>query len=51
MELLLLVTALVLGSVTVSMVRRHRKTIAWDRELAQAFGSSAEREIPRHGHL
>lgn len=51
MELLLVVTALVLVSVTVTMVRRHRQTVAWNRELDQAFGTTGEREMPRHGRL
>ena len=51
MELLLAVTALVLVSVTVSMVHRRRQATAWNRELDQAFGNTAEREIPRHGRL
>jgi hypothetical protein len=51
MELLLLFTALLLVSLAASTVHRHRQAVAWDRELDQAFGTTAEREIPRHGHL
>ncbi len=51
MELLLLFTALLIVSLAASMVHRHRKAAAWDRELDQAFGAASEREVPRHGHL
>lgn len=29
-------------------LRRHHVSVAWDRELEQAFGVSADREMPAH---
>jgi hypothetical protein len=51
MELLLIAVALVLVGLTVSFVHRHQQAVAWHRELEQAFGTSAQREIPRHRSL
>lgn len=50
MELLLVLAmvALALGGV---LVHRHQQAVAWHRELESAFGTSADREIPRHRAL
>lgn len=50
MEVLLLV-ALVLIAACTMLVHRHQQSVAWDRELDQAFGVSASREMPRHRTL
>lgn len=51
MEILLVLTLLALVSVIASMVLRHQRSVAWGRELDQAFGLTRDREIPRHGRL
>jgi hypothetical protein len=49
--LLLLAVALVLVALSVSLVHRRHQIVAWDRELEQAFGTAAHREIPSHRRL
>jgi hypothetical protein len=50
MELLLLA---VLGVVALSvlLVHRRHKVVAWDRELEQAFGAHAGRDVVSHRRL
>lgn len=50
MELLLLVL-LALVAAGALAVHHHLQVVAWDRELDQAFGVTAQREIPRHRAL
>lgn len=48
---LLLVAVLALVAVGVLLVHRHQQVAAWDRELEQAFGTSAGRDVSRHRRL
>ena len=50
MELLLLalLAAVALGAV---LARRRHQIVEWDRELQQAFGAHATREIASHRRL
>lgn len=50
MELLVLL-ALALVALGVVLTHRHQQVLAWDRELDQAFGASADREMPHHRTL
>jgi hypothetical protein len=50
MELLLL-GVLILLALSVTFVHRHHQSVAWSRELDQAFGVDAAREMPRHRTL
>jgi hypothetical protein len=43
--------ALALVGLCALLVHRHQQTVAWDRELDQAFGVTAQREVPRHRRL
>lgn len=49
-ELLLLLAA-ALVAVAVLFVRRRQQTIAWDRELEDAFGARSARKMPSHRSL
>jgi hypothetical protein len=51
MEVLLFALTLVVLAVVAVLVHRHLQTVAWDRELDQAFGVTPDREIPRHRTL
>lgn len=51
MEFIVLLLALVGVAVCALVVHRHQKAAAWNRELDQAFGATAQREIPRHRSL
>lgn len=50
MELLLLL-ALALGAVCALAAHRHHRVAAWDRELHQAFGVTAQREMSQRRRL
>lgn len=43
--------ALALVGLCALLVHRHQQTVAWDRELDQAFGVTAQRDVPRHRRL
>jgi hypothetical protein len=47
----LLLGVLVLLALSATLVHRHLQTVAWSRELDQAFGVDGAREIPRHRAL
>lgn len=49
-EILIVPIALVLAAV-VPAVHRHVQVVAWDRELDEAFGVRAAREMPRRRAL
>ena len=51
MTLLLVLCALVVALGSAWAVRRRYATVAWNRELDQAFGVSARRELPLHRTL
>lgn len=50
MELLLLL-ALALVAVGAMFVHRHQRVVAWNRELNEAFGARARRELSQHRRL
>ena len=50
MEVVLLL-ALALVGLGALLVHRHHQAVAWDRELDNAFGVTAQREVPRHRSL
>lgn len=51
MEFIVLLLAFVVVAVCALVVHRHQKAAAWNRELEQAFGSTVQREMPRHRSL
>jgi hypothetical protein len=51
-----MITLLVLCALMIALgsawgLRRRNKTLAWNRELEQAFGVSGQRELPLHRTL
>jgi hypothetical protein len=47
----LLLGVLLVLALSATLVHRHQQTVAWGRELDQAFGVDGTREIPRHRAL
>lgn len=50
MELLVL-PLLALAAAAAAIARHHHQVVAWDEELATAFGTSESREITAHRSL
>jgi hypothetical protein len=51
MELALLLACVLVGVMAGAMAHRHRKAVAWDRELTEAFGTAARPELGSHRAL
>jgi hypothetical protein len=47
----LLLGVLILLALSATLVHRHQQSVAWSRELDQAFGVDGLREMPRHRTL
>jgi hypothetical protein len=48
MELVFLLACVLVTAALGAMAHRHRKTVAWDRELTEAFGSALRPELTSH---